>query len=214
MWPKYHREITERALATHLSARALAMVLRGNLGQDSPQYLFGTHPHLHFDSNTFARSYAYMDEQRAFVQKNLEQGDSASAWKALGRLTHSAQDFYAHSDYIPRWISRFDGATPPPAPEVDAVSFELLSRPGLRSGKLYYPLELLAFVRILRKYILPHLPTDSHAHMNLDGPDSSPLFPYAYHAAIKRTEIEFKAVLNQLPANLQPIFKDSNSAAI
>ena len=210
MWSKYHREITKRALASQISPRALRAVVRANLGQDVLAYQFN-HDHFHFDGNQFVRSYDYMETQRALIRPALERGDHLAAWRAFGKLTHSAQDFYAHSDYIPRWLARFNGGPPPPAPEVDPVSADLVHAADLRSGKLYYPLEILAYVSPLRRFVLPFLPADSHAHMNMDGPDISPLFEYAYHAAIKRTMLEFEKTRDELPSALIPLFTDSGA---
>lgn len=197
----HHIEITRQALGTDVSPCALEVIIRANVAQDSLRYQLG-HDHFHFDNNQFDKSYAYMESQRALVRACLERGDAESAWRAFGRLIHAAQDFYAHSDYIPRWLARFDGGTPPPPPEVDPVLPEILRDPGLRSGKLYYPLEVLAFLPPLRKLVLPFLPPDSHAHMNLDGPNDKGLFDYVFHASVKRTRLEFEQTTAQLPPNL------------
>jgi hypothetical protein len=92
----------------------------------------------------------------------------------------------------------------PPAPgEVDPVSPDILQHPNLHSGKLYYPFEILAFIPPLRKFVLPHLPSDSHAHMNHDDYNEKGLFEYVFHASVKRTQLEFKQTTAQLsPAHL------------
>ena len=208
MLSKYHRQITERALNAHISRRALKIVVRANLRQDILPYHFN-HEHFHFDSNQFAESNAYIESQRALIRPALERDENEIAWMALGRLTHAAQDFYAHSDYIPRWLSRYNN-TPPPAPEVDALAPDLLQRPDLRSGKPYYLFEVLILVPFVKKLISPLLPRDSHAHMNMDSPHNSPHFAYAFHAAIQRTEFEFQKILGLLPPRLHTMFKDSN----
>ncbi|MEO5888580.1 MAG: hypothetical protein ABIQ77_13050, partial [Anaerolineales bacterium] len=129
------------------------------------------------------------------------------AWSAFGRLTHSAQDFYAHSNYITLWLSRFDnsprskaewgGETPPAPSEVDPVELTLLNSPDLRSSRVYYPLDVLYFIRPLKSYVLSRIPHDSHAWMNLDSPEQGFKFDYAMQAAIKRTVIEYeKATLD------------------
>ncbi len=208
MRAQYHRDITRRALESYFGSRPLRVILRANLRQDSLPHQFG-HDHFHFDSNQFDASYAYMDAQRGLVRACLERGDADSAWRAFGRLIHAAQDFYAHSDYIPRWLSRFNGATPPPPPEVDPVSSEVLQSPNLRSGKLYYPLEALTFIPKLGKLFVPLMPPDSHAHMNMDGPDATPHFDYVFHAAVKRTRIEFEKTTALLSPDLLHHFVDT-----
>jgi hypothetical protein len=112
-------------------------------------------------------------------------------------MTHTLQDFYAHSNYITLWLDRFDGQTLPTPPKVDPLDPDLIDSPKLRSGKIYYPFELLYFVRKARPYILPLLPRDSHAWMNLDSPSQGFKFDYAMQAAMKRTVIEYeKTTLN------------------
>ena len=201
----HHIEITRQALAVDVSPRALDAIVRANVAQDGLRYqLF--HDHFHFDNNQFEKSYAYIEEQRALVHTHLTRGQVKSAWQAFGRMIHPAQDFYAHTDYIPRWLSRFDGATPPAPELVDPVSSEILQHPDLHSGKLYYPLEVLSFIPLLRKFILPLLPKDSHAHMNHDGHETSAHFDHVFHAAVKRTKIEFDKTIAPLSQSQLSLF--------
>ncbi|MBV6396050.1 MAG: hypothetical protein HFACDABA_01638 [Anaerolineales bacterium] len=204
---QYHREITIAALKSSFGPRALQSILRANFAQDSLRYQFG-HDHFHFDSSQFDASYAYIEEQRRLVRVSLERGDRDSAWAAFGRLTHTVQDFYAHSNYISLWLDHFTGATPPPPPEVDPGLPEILRSPDLRSGKLYYPLEALTFVPFIGKFFVSWMPRDSHARMNHDAPENSPLFEYAYHAAVKRTRFEFEKTASMFASDLLPRFMD------
>jgi hypothetical protein len=203
----HHVEITRQAIAAEVSPRALATIVRANIAQDGLRYQV-FHDHFHFDNNQFENSYAYIEEQRALVHAHLTRGAAQSAWQAFGRMIHPAQDFYAHTDYIPRWLSRFDGATPPAPEQVDPVFSEILRHPELRSGKLYYPLEVLSFIPPLRKFILPLLPKDSHAHMNHDGHETSAQFDYVFHAAVKRTRLEFEKTVATLSSELILLFVD------
>ena len=203
----YHRDITARALESAVSPRALQVIVRANVAQDGLHYQLG-HDHFHFDSNQFDAAYAYMEQQRGHVRASLERTDVDSAWQAFGKLTHTAQDFYAHSNYIPLWLGRFAGATPPPPPEVDPVSPDILQRPDLRSGKLYYPFEALTFLPLIGRVFVPLMPADSHAKMNHDGPDDSPLFDYVFHAAVKRTRLEFEKTASLLAMDLLARFAD------
>jgi hypothetical protein len=207
MLVRHHIAITRQALGADVGLRALEVIVRANLRQDGLRCQFG-HDHFHFDNNQFDQSYAYIEEQRALVRAGLQRGDAQSAWQAFGRMIHTVQDFYAHSDYIPRWLSRFNGRTPPPPPEVDPVSPDIFHDPNLRSGKLYYPLEALAFIPFLKKLILPLLPSDSHAHMNFDDRDDKGLFDYVFHASVKRTRLEFEKTAALLSPNVLAQFVD------
>lgn len=200
MLTRYHIAILSDALADCFSSRALSAIFKANVNQDRLSGQFG-HDEFHFDNNSFEKSYAYIEEQRALIISSLKTNNAISAWSAFGRLTHSAQDFYAHSNYITLWLSRFDnsprskaewgGEMPPAPPEIDPVDLTLLNSPDLRSSKVYYPLDALYFIRPLRPYVLSRIPRDSHAWMNLDSPAQGFKFDYAMQAAIKRTKIEF-----------------------
>ena len=97
-----------------------------------------------------------------------------------------------NSNYIRLWLAQFDEGNAPRAGEVAHADPTFLAHPELASGKLYYPLEALTYVPALTKLILPLLPKDSHAWMNLDSPKQGDAFHYAYAAAVKRTRDEWQ----------------------
>jgi len=202
-----HAQITRQALAETVGPRALEGIVAANLGQDALSGQLG-HDEFHFDNNAFERSRAYLAQQRGLIRPALESGDGPSSWRAFGRLTHAAQDFYAHSNYVDLWLScQAKGMAPSPG-EIDPLDPDLLDSPALRSGKLYYPLEALSFVPGVKKLVIPLLPRDSHAWMNLDSSASGPLFEYAYQAALKRTRQEFEKAARGLTIELRAIFTD------
>ena len=203
-----HAGITRRALAAIFSGRALQVIIAANLRQDSLLALIG-HDEYHFDGNAFEPSHAYLEEQRALAISRLAADDVPTAWSAFGRLLHTAQDFYAHSNYIDLWLSRRSNGARPAPPEVDPVDEDLIRSGALRSGRMYFPLEALYFIRPFRRVALRLLPRDSHAWMNLDSPAQGLNFEYAFQAAIKRTKIEFDKTASQLARDLLKLFIDS-----
>ena len=205
MLTEYHIEIMFESLGDHLGARALSVMTTANVKQDQLRGQFG-HNEYHFDNNAFEKTYAYIEELRALTISSLQKNDAPSAWSAFGKMTHSVQDFYAHSNYITMWLARFNGRTPPPPPEVDPVDQTLLASPDLRSGRVYYPLEFLYFIRRFRPLSLRLLPYDSHAWMNLDSPEQGFKFEYAMQAAIKRTRIEYEKTMTGLSRDLISLF--------
>jgi hypothetical protein len=206
MLPQYHKEIIQLALGERCSPHALDQICRVNIRQDRLLGLIG-HDEYHFDNNAFEKSYAYIEEQRALTVSSLLAKDALSAWQAFGRLTHTAQDFYAHSNYIDLWLAcQPDGTLPMPS-EVDPLDPAIVNHGALRSGKVYI-LEALTLVPGLRALVLPLLPRDSHAWMNLDSPARGPNFPYAYQAAIKRTRVEFERTMQYLPQASVRLFAD------
>ena len=120
MLQKYHVEILQQALDGTFSPAALAKITAANLYQDRISAQFG-HDEYHFDNNAFEKSHAYIEEQRALVISSLQREDNASAWSAFGRLTHTVQDFYAHSNYIDLWLSRHSNGTHPDPSEINPV---------------------------------------------------------------------------------------------
>lgn len=206
MLQPFHIEIMYLALNDMFSPRALEKMIEANLKQDRLLGQIG-HDEYHFDNNAFEKSYAYIGEQRALTVSSLMASDTSAAWAAFGRLTHTAQDFYAHSNYIVLWLShRSDGAIPTPS-EVDPLDLDLINSPALRSGKVYF-LEALTIILPLKPLVMSFLPRDAHAWMNLDSPERGPNFQYAFEAAVKRTKIEFERTTKDLPMDLFALFVD------
>jgi len=216
----YHRQVLQRALGERVSARALAVITRANLGQDGLSGLLN-HPEYHFDDNLFAEGLKYIEDQRALAMSAALQRP-AEAWAAFGRLSHAAQDFYSHSNYVALWMEQRlpspvghpersreaakskdpdgtlrgagDGGWPPIV-SIDGLDPDLLKHPRLRSGRVYWPVEALWILPPLRPLVRLLVPKDSHAWMNLDSPATGPLFPYSIEAAVQRTVAEFDRTL-------------------
>ena len=207
MLKPYHTEITTRALKAYFSPRALHTILAANLHQDRLRGQFG-HNEYHFDANAFEASYAYMDEQREIVGDTLHQGDDPTpAWQALGRLTHTAQDFYAHSNYLRLWADSHPAGELPEPAQVGTLLPEFLHHPQLQSGNVYL-WDWVSFIPGFYSLAYRRAPKDSHTHMNLDHPGRGPLFPYAIEAAIKRTIYEYEQIVGRLTPEEQSIFND------
>lgn len=199
-----HRDIMRRALGTRFSPRALAAMIRANMLVDNIQNQFG-HDHLHFDNNRFEEGLQHIASLRAAIAPALKSGNAPAAWRAFGQLTHTAQDYYAHSNYVRLWIGNHPGAQPGDIPPFDVAT---QSDPDLHSDQSYYPLGLLAFLPVIQNWVIPRLPEDSHARMNLDSPARGPAFPFAFEAAVKRTVYEFDTAVAGLPGDLLARFCD------
>lgn len=192
---QYHESITREALSEHFSPRVLEFVLAANLKQDN--LLTGQigHDEYHYDNNALDKSDRYLEAQRLLTLSALRDDDLPAAWGAFGRLTHTVQDFYAHSNYVDLWLAHTNGQSPPSPSEIDPLIGELIHSSDLHSGALYYPLEILAFIPVVKRFVIPLLPKDSHAHMNLDSPAQGERFAYVYAAAVKRTKLEFERIV-------------------
>jgi hypothetical protein len=201
-----HEEMTREALSARVSPRALEVMIAANRKLDALSGQIG-HDEYHFDNNAIDEGHQYINEQRGFVIASLLSPGVLSAWIAFGRLTHTAQDFYAHTNYISLWLDQHDG-TPPAPPEVDPVQKDLVKSPKIYSGKIYFPMDALYFVPFLREFSLVLLPHDSHGKMNLDSPKQGPHFEYARAAAVKRTQHEFEILEKILTPEMFAKFTD------
>jgi len=186
----YHRQVLRRAIGGRVSARALAAITAANLDQDSLRGLL--HPEYHFDNSLFAQSLTYIEGRRAAA---VSAPAAAAAWEAFGRLSHGAQDFYSHSNYVPLWLEPFSPENWPAPPMIDGLNRDILNHPRLFTGRIYLPLEALCLFPRLRPLVKRLLPRDSHAWVNLDGPATGPLFPYSLEAAVQRTAAELDTTL-------------------
>jgi hypothetical protein len=207
---QYHVSITRKALGERFSPRALKTIIAANLKQDN--LLTGQigHDEYHYDNNAIAASDRYIEEQRAQCLSSLDNHDLLSAWSAFGRLLHTAQDFYAHSNYVDLWLSRFDrmGYKPPPPSEIAPLTDDLVRSPDLRSGIIYLSWELLSFIPGIKHWVIPLLPEDSHARMQIDSPACGERFDYAFEAAVKRTQYEFDKTVAGMSSGQEAVFTD------
>ncbi|NUM46582.1 MAG: hypothetical protein HUU38_17905 [Anaerolineales bacterium] len=201
----YHRQITASALHKHLPASILEIVIQANLHQDDLKYLLGAYPHYHFDDNAFARTSAYLEEQRQLIFDTLSQGRPHPAWVAFGKITHTLQDFYAHSTYVSLWRARFPQDAWPDPETIEPLLPELMTHPRLMTGRVILLFEILGLLPLLGRFLHPLFPADTHIRMNLDHPKTGPLFPYAIIAARKRTEVEFQDLTQQIRVRLTPL---------
>jgi hypothetical protein len=202
-----HMQMMRLALDGLVSARALSRMIGANIRVDTVWNQLGRHE-LHFDDNAFDGAYAYLAEQRGRIRPALESGFPEAAWDAFGRLTHTAQDFYSHTNYVDLWTACQPDGMVPPANQIDPLDEMLVNSPALRSGKAYLPFGLLSFIPLVSRWLEPHMPADSHARMHLDSSARGPMFEYAFHAAVKRTRIEYDTVNSSLPADLMTRFTD------
>lgn len=206
MISQYHIEMTRTILEPHVSERALEIIIAANVKQDAIRNQFG-HDEIHYDNNAIDKGNRYINEQRGYILATLLSPGILGAWVAFGRMLHTAQDFYAHTNYITLWLDQFDG-TPPPPSEIEPLKKELVQSPKLHSGKIYFPMDMVYIIKPLRPLALMLLPKDSHGWMNLDEPSKGPKFDYAIAAATKRTAHEFELLRKLLPPEMFSKFVD------
>lgn len=194
MKSNYHNEITRLALENQFSEQALKTIIEANIKQDRICYQIG-HDHIHFDGSAFESGFLYLDEQEKFLLQQLQNDKSSHAWKALGRITHSWQDFFSHSNYVQLWAENHQDLL---AEDIVVDDPDILNHPDLTSGKSYVAIELLIMIPGLKALINPFIPKDSHAYMNLDSPSSGQFFNFAYWAALKATRVAYEKISQKI----------------
>jgi hypothetical protein len=203
MYFNYHRLITKEALAEQFAPNALAVIIKANMRKDDVISNI-RNPEHHFTENRIEAALGYIELQRERVVSTLQnETDVGPAWQAFGRLLHTAQDFYAHSNYVSLWVEQFEGQMPPPG-EIEALDPVLLDSARLHTARTYRPLGTLGNLPGVGRWLFPFLPDDAHAKMNLDSVSKGPLFVYAFAAAVKRTRYEFSAVREAIQHSSEP----------
>lgn len=189
MRAEYHRQITEEALRGFFSSRALRIITRSNLSQDSiVGQLF--HNEFHFDNNKIMEGFSYIKKQKETVVASILSNEVENSWRAFGRLTHSLQDFFAHSNYVKLWFDVKKNSQN----DIDNIPTdcpEIINHPTFHSHTVYFPLDIFGLILGSSRLIYKFLPEDSHTKMNLDSPESGKLFKIAFYLAKTRTLQEF-----------------------
>jgi hypothetical protein len=194
METKYHIEITQKALESHFSNQALERIIKANIRQDRVAYMLG-HDHIHFDGSSFNAGFRYIEDQEKLLLGHLALTEYHQAQEAFGRMLHSWQDLYSHSNYVQLWRQTH---THQPPETIVANNPNIINHPNFVSGKNYGLIEFLAMVPVLSSLINPRMPSDSHAKMNLDSPASGPNFYFAYWAAYNATQAAFENLIEKL----------------
>ena len=169
----------------------------------------------HFDNCDFASSLRYIEEQHTLI---AETDDPHAMRRALGRLTHTAQDFYAHSNYVDLWLNQHGGLGRTRPGDINGLDPDLHHSPQLRSGWFFWWRDIIYYLPLLRNFAKKYLVfADSHEAMNLDAPRSGPKFWYAIVAAKQRTVAEYHRVVQTLGPERAALFRGSyeqNRAAL
>jgi hypothetical protein len=194
MKTRYHIELTKKTIGDHFAEGPLRIIICANVMQDKISNQFG-HDYIHFDSSAFEQGFRYIEDQQNILIRSVSDESYTEAQKALGRILHTWQDFYSHSNYVRLWLEKNVNANP-----CDIVhnNQQIFNSPDLRSGKNYGVMEFAAMIPLISHIIRPMMPDDSHAQMNIDSPKSSPIFPYAFEAALKRTNAVYLDIIFQI----------------
>lgn len=200
----YHISVLTETLGTQVSARALQAIIAGNLGQDAGWNQFK--PHVHFDNSLFADGLAFMEEQHAIIARSNNAHEMRAAF---GKLTHAAQDFYSHSNYVDLWLEANGGFEKTKPGDINGLDKKLLTDSRLVSGNFFLWRDIIYYIPLVKDFAKKHFVfPDSHEAMNLDVPECGAQFPYSIVAAKQRTRAEYDRVMNTLSPQRAAMFRD------
>jgi len=133
MKKSYHIAITKESLEDRFADNPLKIIIRANISQDRISNQFG-HDYIHFDGSAFSEGFNYIDQQTDLVIQNVGEKKFIQAQKALGRLLHTWQDFYSHSNYVTLWLEKNPDSIPV---DIEHDDSKIIEGPELKSGKNY-----------------------------------------------------------------------------
>jgi hypothetical protein len=196
----YHTLITCQAVGDVFDPVALAQIIQANHRQDG--ILNQLRGHLHFD-NRIDDGWDYIEAEHAsLAELAAGQGSGDLLRAAFGRLVHTAQDFYAHTNYVRLWLAFNGGLNETSPDDIDGLDAGLMRHPELHTGSFVLWRDWVYHVSIVKRLARSlHVPPGSHEAMHLDSPVRGPEFAYAFAAACQRTRHEYqraaKAILHK-----------------
>ncbi|MEM7126753.1 MAG: hypothetical protein AAF702_10530 [Chloroflexota bacterium] len=208
MYAKYHIETTQWVLRDDFSPKALRQVISANLSQDSVlRFLHPNQYRRHFCNNQISDSIEYVEEQHALIeslaQQSVEQVHLARELArhqraALGRLLHTVQDFYSHTNYVDLWLSEQPARESALIRTIDGLNEDVLNHNELRTAH-WFMLEILFYVPIIGVLLrCLWLPPHSHEAMHLDSPERGLRFVYSMIMAQQRTTAEYRRAVHAI----------------
>lgn len=146
-----HEDITNLALAGQIDAWYLEMVDAGNTAQDLDN-LWDSN--AHFDNMAIRGSLGYIGARWREALNLVEKQSYGSGCRQFGRLIHTIQDFYSHSNYVELHLKR--GVLPS---NIAPANWKALP-PGIKTG-YFHDRE---FVSSNRAYLLKGVENALGAH--------------------------------------------------
>lgn len=193
MLGRYHIEITKRSLGDFFPSASLREIARANVGQDSLPSLFGAQAHRHVCDCSVEDSLAYIEEEHTHLAAlTLTTGGEAKQRAALGRLLHTVQDFYAHTNYVALWLAARGGIDQRDDAKLDGLDPLILAHPGLQTAQWLTWRDPFYYVPVMGKALRRfYLPPTSHEAIHLDSPSRGDAFYLAMAIARQRSRHEY-----------------------
>lgn len=178
---RLHRSITGHALAQiGFSNSAIDDVADGNIYIDRQE---GSTPASHADSEAFEATSTLLRSRLKIAAKAIQNNDMKNARATFGYITHTVQDFYAHTNYVEIMPGKSIDLLNLTNPTRDIICTK---KNGLTSG--YYPDSTTPPKKC------------SHSKMNMDSgnetPNGAKAVVYAEKATVQMYELLEKEVLS------------------
>lgn len=200
----YHWLITLDALSLYFSEKALGELVLNNIRQDSiKNQLF--HNEIHFDNNKISEGNQLISDYRSECIDAITSQNFPSARTHFGKLIHTAQDFYAHSNYARLYEKVVLSNKDLRSIEYDCLSSEINHSKEFKSHTIHFPGDYFCIIPLFARWFGMNLPEDSHTRMNLDSPISDGPFYLAYALAVNRTRIEHQIIITNTSLSLDQV---------
>jgi len=185
-FPVYHATLLHRAAPAGFNRTASFLkIVCANIAVDLNQI----NDAPHFDNSSFASGVEHINE----LWSRIEAGNACMT--NFGRLTHTVQDFYSHSN----WVELHDHLKPIPTWDLNLQSLPALTLSGT----------------FRRRRALDSSKPPTHSELNKDSPfawfsptgarvvangpnQGTTLFELGYHAALAATRIQFDRLMRVL----------------
>ncbi len=188
-FPNYHATLLARAAPHGFSKHALLFrIIPANIAVDLNQ----KDHWLHFDNSSFPAAMEHMEALWA----RIEAGSACMA--NFGRLTHTVQDFYSHSN----WVELHQNENPLPVWDMTIANLPSSAHSGTSPGRTRRPGQTTPTHAELNKDSPFRWFSPSGCRVVTDGPNrGKTLFQLGYVAALAATRVQFDRLSRVLSAS-------------
>jgi hypothetical protein len=178
-FPHYHATLLRRAAPKGFSKSALLFrIIPANIGVDLNQ----KDKWLHFDDSAFVEGIEHVET----LWGAIEAGSHRMA--NFGRLTHTIQDFYSHSN----WVELHQHLSPLPVWDLTIAGLPAAAHTGTYPGRIRRPGQAAPTHAELNKDCPFGWFSPSGARIVAEGPNrGKTLFELGYAAALAATRVQF-----------------------
>ncbi len=182
-FPNYHATLLHRAAPQGFNTAALLFrVIPANIAVDLNQ----KDKWLHFDDSAFLAGIEHIETLWAAIEAGSRRMSN------FGRLTHTIQDFYSHSN----WVELHQQLSPLPVWDLTIANLPAATHSGTYPGRIRQPGQTAPTHAELNKDCPFGWFSPSGARVVADGPNrGKTLFELGYAAALAATRVQFDRLM-------------------